>query len=49
MLLLLGGKREATDLCFTKKFCLPGMRPSSGLINGMEVSTVGGSFASWVK
>jgi hypothetical protein len=38
-----------TDLSFTVNFCMSGMRPSSGLRKGIEVSIVGGSFRYCVK
>jgi hypothetical protein len=49
VLLLLKSISEVTDLRFTVNFCMPEMRPSSGLMKGIEVSIAGGSFESCVK
>lgn len=37
---------EMAYLSFTKKLGMPVMRPDSGLTNGIEVSTMGGSLGS---
>ena len=41
--------KVVTDRSFTKNFCAPLSWPISDVMNGIEVSTAGGSLESWVK
>ena len=49
LLLMLESTAKVADLSFIVYFCMPKMRPSSGLIKGIEVLIAGGSFESCVK